>query len=256
MLGQHGGQAQRSPLAVRWTIIIALSDQTQPKMHILLVEDDPSIADSVTRALKSQGHAVDWTNKGEPVAKTLERDPYDVLILDVGLPGIDGFEVLRRVRSRRNTIPVLILTARDAIDDRVHGLDLGADDYLVKPFALAELLARVQALARRKQAKIDMKLIHGPLVLDTDSRRATLGQTSLEISAREWALLEFLMNRVEKVVSKQQIAQAIGGWTEDLSDNAIEVYVSRLRAKLEPAGIRIRTIRGFGYMLEDFSSVA
>ena len=111
MLGQRGGQAQRSPRAVRWTIIIALSDQTQPKMHILLVEDDPTIADSVTRALKSQGHAVDWTNKGEPVAKTLERDPYDVLILDVGLPGIDGFEVLRRVRSRRNTIPVLILTA-------------------------------------------------------------------------------------------------------------------------------------------------
>lgn len=235
---------------------MAVSNQTQPQMHILLVEDDPTIADSVSRALKSQGHAVDWTNKGEPVAKTLEQDPYDLLILDVGLPGIDGFEVLRRVRSRRNTIPVLILTARDAIDDRVHGLELGADDYLVKPFALAELLARVQALARRKQAKIDRKLIHGPLVLDTDSRRATLGQTSLEISAREWALLEFLMNRVEKVVSKQQIAQAIGGWTEDLSDNAIEVYVSRLRAKLEPAGIRIRTIRGFGYMLEEFSSVA
>jgi two-component system, OmpR family, response regulator len=225
-------------------------------MHILFVEDDPAIADSVSRALKLQGHAVDWTNKGEPVAKTLEQDPYDLLILDIGLPGIDGFEVLRRLRSRHNAIPVLILTARDAVDDRVHGLELGADDYLVKPFALPELLARVHALARRKQAKIDMKLIHGPLILDTDSRRASLGQASLEISSREWGLLEFLMNRVEKVVSKQQIAQAIGGWAEELSDNAIEVCVSRLRAKLEPAGIKIRTIRGFGYMLEEFSNVA
>lgn len=225
-------------------------------MHILFVEDDPAIADSVSRALKLHGHAVDWTNKGEPVTMSLEQEPYDLLILDIGLPGIDGFEVLRRLRSRQNAIPVLILTARDAVDDRVHGLELGADDYLVKPFAVPELLARVRALARRKQAKIDMKLIHGPLVLDTDSRRATLSQARLEISAREWALLEFLMNRVERVVSKQQIAQAVGGWEEELSDNAIEVYVSRLRAKLEPAGIRIRTIRGFGYMLEEFSRVA
>jgi len=225
-------------------------------MRVLLVEDDPTIADSVSRALKSQGHAVDSTNRGEPVAKTLERDPYDVLILDVGLPGIDGFEVLRRVRSRRIAIPVLILTARDAIDDRVHGLELGADDYLVKPFALPELLARVQALSRRKQSKIDMKLIHGPLVLNTDSRRAWLKDKSLELSAREWALLEFLMNRVEKVVSKEQIGQAIGGWEDELSGNAIEVYVSRLRTKLDPADIRIRTVRGFGYMLEEFSGAA
>lgn len=225
-------------------------------MHILLVEDDPTIADNVSRAFRSQGHAIDWVNKGEPVVKTVEVDPYDVLILDVGLPGIDGFEVLRRIRSRRNFIPVLILTARDAVDDRVHGLELGADDYLVKPFALPELLARVHALARRKQSRIDMKFIHGPLILDTDSRRASLNQAPLEISAREWALLEFLINRVEKVVSKQQISLALGGWVDELSDNAIEVYVSRLRSKLEPAGIKIRTIRGFGYMLEEFSGVA
>jgi two-component system, OmpR family, response regulator len=225
-------------------------------MRILLVEDDPTIADSIGRAFRSQGHAIDWINKGEPVVKSVEIDPYDVLVLDVGLPGIDGFEVLRRVRSRRNFIPVLILTARDAVDDRVHGLELGADDYLVKPFALPELLARVHALARRKQARIDMKLVHGPLILDIDSRRVTLNQTPLEVSAREWALLEFLISRVEKVVSKQQISAALGGWDDELSDNAVEVYVSRLRAKLEPAGIKIRTIRGFGYMLEEFPGVA
>jgi two-component system OmpR family response regulator len=170
----------------------------------------------------------------------------------VGLPGIDGFEVLRRLRAEGRAMPVLILTARDALDDRVRGLDLGADDYMAKPFAMPELAARVRALIRRGQAQAGPKVIHGPLVLDTSARRATLNGEPLELAAREWAVLEVLLSRVEKIVSKEAIIQAMASWGEELSLNAIEVYVSRLRAKLEPAGVRIRTVRGFGYMLEDY----
>ncbi len=228
----------------------AALSSARPQVRILLVEDDPALASSVSRALQSQGYAVDCTNRGEPVAHSLQRDPYDLLVLDVGLPGIDGFEVLRRVRAQGTQVPALILTARDAVDDRVRGLDMGADDYMTKPFALPELLARIRALSRRKQIQADTKLTHGPLTLDTSARRAWLSGKALELSAREWAVLEFLMRRLEQVVSKDQIIQAVVGW-EELSDNAVEVYVSRLRAKLEPAGIKIRTVRGFGYMLED-----
>lgn len=219
-------------------------------MRILLVEDDGAIAESVRAGLESQGYVVDWTRRGEPVEKTVDADSYDALILDVGLPGIDGFEVLRRVRNRGNTIPVLILTARDAVDDRVHGLELGADDYLVKPFALTELLARVKALSRRRQASIDSRLGYGALVLDRDARRAWIGNRPLDVSRREWEILEHLVGRAEKVVSKEQLRQAISGWDDDLSDNAIEVIVSRLRSKMDPGSIRIRTVRGFGYLLE------
>ena len=223
-------------------------------MRVLLVEDDRALSESVASAFKSQGHVVDATHRGEPVEKTLQRDCFDAVILDVGLPGIDGFEVLRRIRNMGNLTPVLILTARDAVDDRVHGLELGADDYLIKPFALTELLARVKALYRRKQAIVDRKLKYGPLMLDSDARRAWLGEKPLDISMREWRLLENLIARIEKVVSKEQLRQTISGWDDDLSDNAIEVSISRLRGKLEPGGIRIRTVRGFGYMLEGCSS--
>jgi two-component system OmpR family response regulator len=223
-------------------------------MRVLLVEDDRALSDSVSSALRLQGHVVDLTARGEPVEKTVETDYYDAVILDVGLPGIDGFEVLRRIRKRGNVTPVLILTARDAVDDRVHGLELGADDYLIKPFALTELLARVKALYRRKQATVDNKLKYGPLTLDNDAHRARLGERSLDISVREWRLLEFLILRTDKVVSKEQLRQAISGWDDDLSDNAIEVSISRLRGKLEPGGVRIRTVRGFGYVLEGWAS--
>jgi two-component system, OmpR family, response regulator len=219
-------------------------------MRVLLVEDDRALSESITSAFKSQGDVIDATHRGEPVEKTLQRDCFDAVILDIGLPGIDGFEVLRRIRKMGNLTPVLILTARDAVDDRVHGLELGADDYLIKPFALKELLARVKALHRRKQANVDRKLKYGPLTLDSDARRAWLGEKPLDISMREWRLLENLILRIEKVVSKEQLRQAISGWDEDLSDNAIEVSISRLRGKLEPGGISIRTVRGFGYMLE------
>ncbi len=219
-------------------------------MRLLLVEDDPDLAQSTKRALESQGWTVDWTARGEPVPHSIRQDPYDLVILDIGLAGIDGFETLRRLRAQGSTTPVLMLTARDAVEDRVRGLEGGADDYLVKPFAVIELVARVRVLTRRAQARSDNALCLGGLRMDLEARRVFVGEQALEVSAREWSVLEFLLGRVGKVVSKEQILQSIAGWDESLSENAIEVYVSRLRAKLEPAGLRIRTVRGFGYLLE------
>jgi DNA-binding response OmpR family regulator len=225
-------------------------------MHILLVEDDPQLADSTARALRSQGWAVDVTARGEPVAPSVRQDPYDLVILDVGLPGIDGFEALRRLRAQGSATPVLMLTARDAVEDRVRGLDAGADDYLVKPFALTELLARARVLVRRAQARLADRLTVGLLTMDLDAKRAFIGEAALELSAREWSVLEYLMARADKVVAKEQILQSIAGWDDVISENAIEVYVSRLRAKLDSAGVRIRTVRGFGYLLESAAHAA
>ncbi len=226
------------------------------RMKLLLVEDDPALAGSTQRALQSQGWAVDWSTRGEPVPQSLAQDAYDLVILDVGLAGIDGFETLRRLRAQGSTTPVLMLTARDAIEDRVRGLESGADDYLVKPFALAELVARVRVLTRRAQARSGDALTLGSLRMDLLARRVFIGEKPVELSAREWSVLEFLLARVGKVVAKEQILQSITGWDDALSENAIEVYVSRLRAKLEPAGLRIRSVRGFGYLLETVESGA
>jgi two-component system OmpR family response regulator len=221
-------------------------------MRILIVDDDTVVAGGVTRILESEGFAVDTVARGEQAILAATQERFDLVILDVGLPGMDGFEVLRRLRAEAERVPVLLLTARGAVDDRVHGLDLGADDYMAKPFAVSELAARVRALIRRSQAQAGPKVVHGPLTLDTVARRAFLNGEPLELAAREWAVLEVLLAKVERVVSKDAIIQAVANWGEELSLNAIEVYVSRLRAKLEPAGIRIRTVRGFGYMLEEY----
>ncbi|HXR59463.1 MAG TPA: response regulator transcription factor [Burkholderiales bacterium] len=221
-------------------------------MRILIVEDDATLASGIARILEGEGHAVDVVGRGEQAVFGARQERFDMMILDVGLPGIDGFEVLRRLRAAGQKIPVLVLTARDALDDRIRGLDLGADDYMAKPFAMPELAARVRALVRRSQAQTGPKIVHGPLVLDTLARRAMLGGEPLDLAAREWAVLEVLLARIEKIVSKESIIQAVASWGEELTPNAIEVYVSRLRAKLEPAGVRIRTVRGFGYMLEDY----
>jgi len=225
-------------------------------MRLLIVEDDAPLASGLRRILEAEGHAVDVTGRGEDAVSAAASERFDLVILDVGLPQMDGFEVLRRFRAaasgRSAPMQVLVLTARDAVDDRVHGLDLGADDYMVKPFAMPELTARVRALLRRSQAHGGPRIVHGPLQLDTIARRAFLKNEPLELAAREWAVLEVLLAKVEKIVSKEAIIQSVAGWGDDLSPNAIEVYVSRLRSKLEPAGIRIRTVRGFGYMLEEF----
>ena len=221
-------------------------------VRILIVEDDAALASGIARILEGEGHAVDVMATGEHAVLGARQENFGLVILDVGLPGIDGFEVLRRMRADGERAPVLVLTARDALDDRVRGLDLGADDYMAKPFAMPELTARVRALVRRSQAQSGPKIVHGPLTLDTVARRAQLGDEALDLAAREWAVLEVLLARVEKIVSKEAIIEAVASWGEELTTNAIEVYVSRLRAKLEPAGVKIRTVRGFGYMLEEF----
>ena len=162
---------------------------------------------------------------------------------------MDGFEVVRRLRARGSSLPVLLLTARDAISDRVRGLELGADDYLVKPFATLELVARIKALVRRSSPQ-SHELQIGNLSLDQFSKRAYINGKSLELSVREWAVLEYLIQQIDRVVSKQQIIDAILTWNEDVSLNAVEVYVSRIRTKIAESNLTIRTIRGFGYVLE------
>ncbi|MGD9787506.1 MAG: response regulator [Sulfuricellaceae bacterium] len=219
-------------------------------MRILIAEDDDVLADGLSRSLRRSGYAVDRVAKGTDADASLSRENYDLAVLDIGLPGIDGIEVLNRLRKRGQTVPVLILTARDALEDRVKGLDLGADDYLVKPFAFPELEARIRALIRRGQSGMSSTLSHGPLELDTAGRRVTLLGRPLELPAREFNLLELLLLRSGRIVSKEQILQALCGWEKEITLNAVEVYVHRLRAKLEPAGIAIRTVRGLGYLLE------
>lgn len=219
-------------------------------MRVLIVEDDPVLADGLTRSLRQIDYAVDCVKDGAEADHVLATQSYDLVILDLGLPNIDGFEVLRRLRHRGVKVPVLVLTARDALQDRVKGLDLGADDYMAKPFDLPELEARARALIRRGQSGGSSTLTHGALTLDIAGRRATLNGEPLDLSARELGVLEVLMMRSGRVVGKEQLAEQLYGWDEEVGANAIEVYVHRLRRKLEPAGVAIRTIRGLGYLLE------
>ena len=219
-------------------------------MRLLIVEDHPILADGLIIALKSAAYAVDHAATGEQADHMLATQHYDAVILDIGLPKLDGYEVLRRMRRKGSKIPVLMLTARDALEDRVKGLDLGADDYLTKPYDLPELEARVRALIRRGQSGGGADLIHGDLTLDSAGRRATIKGVPLDLSARELGVLEVLMLRVGRVVSKEQLAEQLYGWGEEVGANAIEVYMHRLRKKLEPAGVNVRTIRGLGYLLE------
>jgi two-component system OmpR family response regulator len=219
-------------------------------MRILIVEDDPVLADGLCRSLQQSGYAIDHVSNGEKADHMLTIQSYDLVTLDLGLPKLSGFDVLRRLRQRDSQVPVLILTARDGVGDRVKGLDLGADDYMTKPFELAELEARIRALIRRGQSGNSAQLELGQLVLDTAGRRATIGTEPLEFSARELAVLEILMLKAGRVVNKEQIMERLCSWEDDIGENAIEVYVHRLRKKLKAGDIQIRTIRGLGYLLE------
>ena len=219
-------------------------------MQVLLVEDDAVLADGLARVLESNGMVVEVLGNGVHADARLQAGDLAVAVLDIGLPGLDGFEVVRRLRARGSALPVLLLTARDAVEDRVRGLETGADDYLVKPFATAELVARVRALARRHGPPTDVLSIGG-LVLDLSAKRARIHERPLDLSVREWAVLEYLMQHPSRVVSKQQIIDAILPWGGDVTLNAVEVYISRVRSKVADAGVSIRTIRGFGYMLEE-----
>ena len=218
-------------------------------MRILLVEDDIILADGLTRALRQSGYAVDRVQTGADADQVLSSQVHDLIIMDLGLPKMDGFDVLRRARGRGSHVPVLILTARDAVEDRVTGLDLGADDYLTKPFDLPELEARVRALMRRGQSASTAVIVHGPLQYDTAGRRVLVDDKPVELSARELGVLETLLLRTGRVVSKEQLVEHLYDWGEEIGINAIEVYVHRLRKKLDPP-VTIRTIRGLGYLLE------
>jgi two-component system OmpR family response regulator len=219
-------------------------------LRILVVEDDPLLAESLIRALQQQGYSVGHARRGHDADALLRDRRYDLLLLDIGLPDVDGFEVLRRLRARSDQTPVLVVTAREEVDERVHGLDLGADDYLTKPFSLSELEARVRALLRRAKPALASRVVVGGLTLDPAARRARIGGQPVELTAREWALLELFLARPGQALSKQTIARAVSDGAASITPNTVEVYVSRLRAKLEPAGIVIRTVRGFGYLWE------
>jgi two-component system OmpR family response regulator len=223
-------------------------------MRILVAEDDAILADGVTRTLRQSGYAVDWVKNGVEADTALDTDDFDLLILDIGLPKKSGLDVLRRLRARDSRVPVLILTALDGVNDRVRGLDAGADDYLAKPFELAELEARVRALTRRGMAGGSTLLRHGALTYDQVGRVARLSGEPLELSAREVSLLEIFLSRAGRLVSKDQLVSHLCEWGEEVSPNAIEVYVHRLRKKLEPGGVRIVTVRGLGYSLEKSDS--
>jgi two-component system OmpR family response regulator len=218
-------------------------------MRILVVEDDALLADGLTQVLKRSGHAVDQVRTGLQADNLLRITSYELVVLDVGLPGIDGFEVLRRLRSRRSKANVLVLTARDGVEDRVHGLDLGADDYLTKPFSVTEFEARVRALSRRPTLAAASIVIRG-LSVDVEAKRVKVNDVPIDLTVREWALLELFLARPGRVLSKEQIAQQLASYEDTLTVNAIEVYVSRLRSKVEASGVRIRTVRGFGYLWE------
>jgi DNA-binding response OmpR family regulator len=197
--------------------------------------------------LSQAGFAVDWAKDGDDAEAALATTAYDATVLDIGLPKTDGLTLLKRLRSARDATPVLILTARDAIEDRIAGLDAGSDDYLVKPFDLGELLARLRALVRRSKGVVETVLSHGPLTMRQASREVTLDGNPVSLSEREYALLQELLLNVGRVLSKPDLEDKIYGWGEEVESNTIEVYVHHLRRKLDPD--LIRTVRGVGYVM-------
>ena len=223
-------------------------------MKILVVEDDTVLAAALTRALNQAAYTVDLVGDGEEANRVLDANTYDLVVLDIALPKLDGMSVLRRLRDRRSHVPVLVLTARDTLEDRVAGLDLGADDYLTKPFDLPEFEARARALIRRGHYNAGTSMTHGQLRFDTAGRRLFHDEEPIELSARELAVIELLLSRQGRVVSKEQMIDHLFGFGDDVGTNAIEVYVHRVRKKLEPFGIDIRTVRGMGYLLDKVMS--
>lgn len=220
-------------------------------MRILLVEDDTMLADSIREGLEKIGFSVDHLNAAEPAVSALGLTHYDLAIIDIGLPGMSGLELIRLLRLRNIAVPVLILTARDGLDDRIHGLDLGADDYMVKPFQLPELQARMRALIRRSRSSASSALAAGAIRLDLARRVATAHDAVLELTGREWEILQQLMLATPNVVSKQKMAESLSAWENEITANAVEIYISRLRQKVQGCGIEIRTIRGIGYRLDE-----
>jgi len=214
-------------------------------MRILLVEDDRMIGESIRTALRQDGGAVDWVRDGRSAESTLTSEQFDLVLLDLGLPQRDGIEILRAMRSRHDQTPVIVLTARDALADRVTGLDAGADDYLVKPFELEELAARIRAVTRRKSGRAEPAIQVGQVRLDPSMRQVTVGGEPVMLSAREYAVLEALMMRPGAILSRAQLEDRLYGWGDAIESNAVSVYVHQLRRKL--GNDFIRNVRGVGY---------
>jgi two-component system OmpR family response regulator len=219
-------------------------------MRMLVVEDDAAIADAVCASLDRAGHAVDHLSNGSAAIAALQEHAFALVVLDLGLPGQDGSEVLRRLRSAHDGIPILVITAREEVDLRVRTLDLGADDYLVKPFSLAEFDARVRALLRRQSNQGVPTLQLGRLSVDLAGRRVLLDDQPLDLTAREFALLEVLASRRNRVTPREHIIEALCTWNDALTDNGLDIAVYRLRRKLNGSGVNLRTVRGLGYLLE------
>lgn len=223
-------------------------------MRLLLVEDDVLVASGIKLGLSDAGYAVDWVGSAERALEVTQAEAFDIAVIDIGLPQMNGLVLTQTLRANGLTMPVLILTARDALQDRVQGLDKGADDYMVKPFELPELLARLRALLRRSQAATSAVLKFGPVELDTANHTACIRSAAavlpLELGPREWTVMEYLLLQAPKPTNKDKLLQALTGWDKEITPNAVEVYISRLRAKLEPHGVALRSIRGFGYRLE------
>lgn len=232
-------------------------------MRLLLVEDDVMVASGIKLGLSDAGYAVDWVGSAERALEVTKSETFDLAVIDIGLPSMDGLALTQRLRQGGHAMPVLILTARDALQDRVQGLDMGADDYMIKPFELPEMLARLRALLRRSQAATSATLTFGALELDTAQRVACIRPSTstseagalppaipIELGPREWTVMEYLLLQAPKPANKDKLLQALTGWDKEITPNAVEVYISRLRGKLEPHGIALRSIRGFGYRLE------
>lgn len=219
-------------------------------MRILVVEDNPTLADGLAAVLRVAGYAVDVVHDGVSADAVLGTESFDLVVLDLSLPEMDGLEVLRRMRARKNASAVLVLTARGALDERVRGLDLGADDYMTKPFEVSELEARVRVLLRRQAGLRQSTVAFGNLTLDTVSRTVSALGQPLDIPARELSVLETLLLKAGKVVGKQSIIESLAAFDDDLSENAVEQYVSRLRRRLAPYALTVRVARGLGYYLD------
>jgi len=216
-------------------------------MRLLLVEDDPMIGAAAQQGLRGEGYVVDWMRDGREAEAAVRGAQYDLVLLDLGLPHRNGLQLLRDWRARGSDLPVLIITARDAKSDRIAGLDAGADDYLVKPFDLEELCARIRAVTRRRGGRAESRLRVGDLAIDTAAKRVTWKGREVALSAREYALLEALANRPGAHLTRTQLEERLYGWDEEIASNAVEVHIHALRRKLDPA--LIRTVRGLGYTL-------